>query len=529
MQQNEQLNQEKVPLRRKAALLWRFLKGSKGFFVVSMLTTALAALMDMLTPQIVRMAVDNVVGNTNATYADWIMALVNKVGGFAYLRQNLWILAVAVALVALVKVIAQYAFRLSNTMGTETLVKTMRDTLFGHIEHLPFSWHMQNRTGDIIQRCTSDIDTARNFVSEQMTNLLRILILLVLSMIFMMGMNVPLTLIALAPMPVIILYSVLFHNRLHKGFQACDESEGKLSAMAQENLTGVRVVRAFGRERYEKDRFENHNEEYTGLWIKLGRLMSSFWASSDVLSGIQVMLVVIFGAVMCVNGKMTAGSYIAFLSYNGMLVWPIRQLGRMISEMSKAGVAVDRIGYIMNSEKEKDRDNAVEPDMTGDIAFEQENTDFLDYDVIIDEENGRYSDYERIELFTMQLCLKCSADHPLCNKALYLNQLCKQPFILMDTNGNMNRILVEACNRAGFHPQISVVCNDIECYEKFLKCNMGIGIGRQSENLAETISGVVDLEVCDFKQRYTLYAYYVEKEYYGNVKNFVEFIKNKGN
>ena len=370
MQQNEQLNQEKVPLRRKAALLWRFLKGSKGFFVVSMLTTALAALMDMLTPQIVRMAVDNVVGNTNATYADWIMALVNKVGGFAYLRQNLWILALAVALVALVKVIAQYAFRLSNTMGTETLVKTMRDTLFGHIEHLPFSWHMQNRTGDIIQRCTSDIDTTRNFVSEQMTNLLRILILLVLSMIFMMGMNVPLTLIALAPMPVIILYSVLFHNKLHKGFQACDESEGKLSAMAQENLTGVRVVRAFGRERYEKDRFENHNEEYTGLWIKLGRLMSSFWASSDVLSGIQVMLVVIFGAVMCVNGKMTAGSYIAFLSYNGMLVWPIRQLGRMISEMSKAGVAIDRIRYIMESPVEQDKPDAICPDLTGDICFE---------------------------------------------------------------------------------------------------------------------------------------------------------------
>ena len=168
------------------------------------------------------------------------------------------------------------------------------------------------------------------------------------------------------------------------------------------------------------------------------------------------------------------------------------------------------------------------PDTSFKIAFEQENTDFLDYDVIIDEENVRYSNYERIELFTMQLCLKCSADHPLCNKALYLNQLCKQPFILMDTNGNMNRILVEACNRAGFHPQISVVCNDIECYEKFLKCNMGIGIGRQSENLAETISGVVDLEVCDFKQRYTLYAYYMEKEYYGNVKNFIEFIKNKG-
>ncbi len=370
MQQNEQLSQEKVPFRRKAALLWRFLQGSKRFFIISMLTTALAALMDMITPQIVRMAVDNVVGTTDTLYADWIMALVNKVGGFAYLRTHLWILAVAVALVALVKVAAQYAFRLSNTMGTETLVKTMRDTLFGHIEHLPFNWHMQNRTGDIIQRCTSDIDTTRNFVSEQMTNLLRIVILLVLSMVFMLGMNVPLTLIAFAAMPVIILYSLLFHNRIHKGFKECDESEGKLSAMAQENLTGVRVVRAFGRERYEKDRFENHNEEYTGLWVKLGRLMSSFWASADLLSGLQIMMVVVVGAIMCVNGKMTAGSYIAFLSYNGMLVWPIRQLGRMISEMSKAGVAIDRIRYIMESPAEKDKPDAICPDLTGDICFE---------------------------------------------------------------------------------------------------------------------------------------------------------------
>ena len=168
------------------------------------------------------------------------------------------------------------------------------------------------------------------------------------------------------------------------------------------------------------------------------------------------------------------------------------------------------------------------PDTVFQIAFEQESDDFLDYDIIIDEENGRYSEYERIELFTMQLRLKCSIDYSMCNKTLYLNQLCKQPFVLMDINGNMKRILVEACNRAGFHPQISVVCNDIECYEKFLKCNMGIGIGRQSTDPAEMISGVVDLDVCDFKERYTLYAYYVEKEYYGKVKNFVEFIKNKG-
>ena len=140
--------------------------------------------------------------------------------------------------------------------------------------------------------------------------------------------------------------------------------------MAQENLTGVRVVRAFGREKYERDRFEEHNEAYTSLWVKLGRLMSFFWSSADVLSGLQIMLVVVFGVVYCLRGGMTSGEYIAFISYNGMLVWPVRQLGRMISEMSKAGVGIDRIGYIMDAEEEKDREGAKTPPMDGDICFD---------------------------------------------------------------------------------------------------------------------------------------------------------------
>ena len=203
-----------------------------------------------------------------------------------------------------------------------------------------------------------------------MTNLIRIGILLALSIIFMLGMNIPLTLIAMIPLPVIVWYSLFFHHKFRKGFEACDESEGRLSAMAQENLTGVRVVRAFGREKYERDRFENHNEYYTSLWVRLGRLMSFFWASADVLSGIQIMLVVVFGVLFCLRGRMTSGEYIAFISYNGMLVWPVRQLGRMISEMSKAGVGIDRIGYIMDAEEEKDPEGALTPPMNRDIVFD---------------------------------------------------------------------------------------------------------------------------------------------------------------
>ena len=355
----------------RGKLILRFLKGSKGFFLLCMICAALSALADMITPQIIRVTVDNILGSQSAeSLSPAVRDMLDAFGGVQALRGKLWIMALAVVAVAVVKAAAQYGFRVYNARGGETLVKTMRDSLYGHIERLPFQWHMQNHTGDIIQRCTSDIDTTRNFISEQLTGLIRILIMLVMSMVFMLGMNVSLTLIAMAPLPVIVWYSIFFHHRFRKGFQDCDENEGRLSAMVQENLTGVRVVRAFGRERYERDRFAKQNDDYTSLWVRLGRLMAFFWSSADILSGTQIMLVVIFGVLFCLRGEMTSGEFIAFVSYNGMLVWPVRQLGRMISEMSKAGVGIDRIGYIMDAEEEKDAPGAKEPPMNGDICFD---------------------------------------------------------------------------------------------------------------------------------------------------------------
>ena len=365
--------QKQEPAVNKLSLIWRFLNGSKRYFVLSFLVGALMIFADMISPQIIRAAVDNAIGGNEPTFGPAVMKLVDALGGFAYLGQHLWIMALAILAVSLVKVVSQYGFLIFNTRAGETLVKTMRDTLYTHIERLPFSWHMKNHTGDIIQRCTSDIDTTRNFVAGQMTQLFRIIILLALSVTFMISMNAWLCLIALAPMPVIIWYSFQFHQKIGAGFKECDEAEGRLSAMAQENLTGVRVVRAFGRERYERDRFENHNANYTNLWVRLGKVMARFWSVADILSGLQVMLVVVFGVLFCLKGNMTSGEYIAFLSYNGMLVWPIRMLGRMIADMSKAGVAIDRIGYIINSEVEKDRETAGTPDVTGDICFEHVN------------------------------------------------------------------------------------------------------------------------------------------------------------
>ena len=366
------LPQEQAQLRKgRGKLLWRFLKGSKALFIFCMCCAALSALADMVIPQIIRVTVDNVIGGAPVKdLARPVQAMLRAIGGTEILRQMLWLTAAGVMIVALVSAAARYGFRVFNAKASETLVKTMRDTLFSHIERLPFQWHMRHHTGDIIQRCTSDIETTRRFISEQMTDLIRISILLIMGISFMLSMNVSMTLVAVIPIPIILWYSVFFHRKFRSGFQRCDESEGRLSAMAQENLTGVRVVRAFGREKYERDRFEKHNESYTGLWVSLGRLMSFFWSSADVLSGIQIMLVVVFGVLFCLRGSMTSGEFIAFISYNGMLVWPVRQLGRMISEMSKAGVGIDRIGYIMDAEEEKDPEDALTPPMTGDICFD---------------------------------------------------------------------------------------------------------------------------------------------------------------
>ena len=352
-------------------MILRFLRGSKLLFVTSMLASALAALADMVSPQIVRVAVDHVLGSApTETLPGFAVRLINRAGGVAALREHIWILALAVVAVAVVKAAAQYGYEVSKTAASETLVKTMRDSLFSHIERLPYAWHMKNRTGDIIQRCTSDIDTLKNFLAEQMTNLIRIVILLALSVAFMLGMNPRLTLIAMLPVPVIIGYSLYFHKKIGEAFLACDENEGILSTLAQENLTGVRVVRAFGRERDERDRFEKQNRYYTGLWMKLARPLATFWSVGDVLSGLQILLTVVFGAVFCIRGSMGPGAYIAFLSYCAMMTWPVRMLGRMISEMSKAGVSLDRIRYIMES-PEEETSVGLTPDLSGDIVFDR--------------------------------------------------------------------------------------------------------------------------------------------------------------
>ncbi|MCR4618968.1 MAG: ABC transporter ATP-binding protein/permease [Lachnospiraceae bacterium] len=353
----------------RSSLLLFFLKGSKRFFIACMIFGGLVAVLDLINPRIIAYTVDAVIGEEESNIPAFLEKIVSGLGGDAFFKTHLHIIALLILGVAGLAVVCRYFFRMFNARGGEKLVCNMRDTLYNHIIHLPVKWHNENQTGDIIQRCTSDVDTVRRFLSDQLTNLVRVVILIVMSIIFMLNINVKLAMIAISLVPVIIGYSLIFHQKIGSSFEKVDDMEGKLSAMVQENLSGVRVVRAFGRESYERERFGKANEKYCGMWIRLMQLLSFFWASGDLVSGTQVILVVAFGAAFCVNGQLTTGELIAFISYNAMLTWPVRSLGRVISEMSKAGISIDRIRYIMNSEEEKDTENAGETDMKGDICF----------------------------------------------------------------------------------------------------------------------------------------------------------------
>lgn len=364
-------NNQNLKFKNKRVLVLYFLKGSIALFVLSIIFSLLVTFFDMIGPKIIQYTVDYCIDDTTSdTVPGYLNAIMEAMGGRQFLRGHLQYIALLVAVIGLLGAISRYLFRLFNSMGAEKLIQRMRDKLFEHIMHLPFTWHGENHTGDIIQRCTSDVDTIKMFISEQMSSLFRIIIRIIIAMYFMIGINGKMTIVSAVFIPIIVLYSLFFHGKIRNAFEKADNEEGRLSATAQENLTGVRVVRAFGREKYERERFVKQNHEYTQLWIDLMRILSAFWSSNDLISGLQVMLITVYGAVLCVHGEITVGEYIAFVSYNSMLVWPVRALGRIISEMSKAGVSIDRISYIMNSETEKDKENATEPSLNDDITFE---------------------------------------------------------------------------------------------------------------------------------------------------------------
>lgn len=357
----------------KAALIFRFLKPCLPLMLTGLFFSAMITVCQAFIPQVIRISVDGVLGSDLSKIPEWVKTFLSE----ETIRENpgkmLTIAALAVILLAAINIAANYYSKVFAAKGSESFVKGMRDQLYDHIQKLPYSWHVKNQTGDIIQRCTSDVDVVRNFVTNQLMEVFRIIFLIVFYMVIMFSMNVKISLIAVSFFPIVILYSGYFFSKIAQHFQEADEAEGILSSVVQENLTGVRVVRAFGRESFERKRFDEKNERFAGLWIYLGKFLSLYWSIGDLITGIQILTVICMGVLFTVDGNLTVGEFIAFVSYNSSMAWPVRSLGRIISEMSKAGVSIDRIAYILDEKEEYDRPGVTKPAINKDIVFDKVN------------------------------------------------------------------------------------------------------------------------------------------------------------
>lgn len=321
---------------RKFRITARFFTGAKRYFIMAVFASLITTILNSLTPQIFRFTIDSVLGSNE----------------YPLLSRHLWVMALVVIGVAVLSGIFLYIGRVGTALAGETFAKNMRDALFVHVQKLPMKWHDKNQTGDIIQRCTSDVEVIRNFVVTQLLEVFRTIFLVVVSFAMMLSMNVKLSLIVLIFVPLVVIYSAVFYRLIARRFTDADEAEGELSTVVQENATGVRVVRAFGREKFEMDRFRDKNDAFAKLWIRLGTLLGLYWGVGDLITGLQVVTIIVLGAAEAVNGSISAGEFVAFASYNTTLVWPIRGLGRILSDMSKAGVSFERVDYIIRGEEE---------------------------------------------------------------------------------------------------------------------------------------------------------------------------------
>lgn len=357
-------------------MLYSFIKGFRWLFILAVIFTMLSIVFNYLMPQIIKILVDSVIGTEEIKLPKIILDYINEHGGRTMLRSNLFLCSLLALAFAILSGIFTYYYRFCIAKAAEGTIRKLRNYLFDHIQKLPYSWHVKNQTGDIIQRCTSDVEVVRNFLLLQFIEMVRTVFLVTFSLILMFMMNVKLSLIALIFIPIVIAYSAIFYQKIAAKFKYADEAEGALSAMVQENLTGVRVVRAFGRQAQEIKNFDTKNDYFANYWIKLGFLLSKYWGIGDLFSGLQVMLIIVLGSIEAANGVLTIGEFMVFIYYNSMLVWPIRNFGRILSEMSKTSVSLSRLKEIVDENVEQDCKEAITPDMTGDIEFKNVSFDY---------------------------------------------------------------------------------------------------------------------------------------------------------
>lgn len=339
-------------------------------FLWALIATIMMVIIGFLTPLLLSEIVDSILGSEPFTMPDFLMNPINALGGRDFLRQNLWIPALALILMNVVNGVFTFIKGRSSAIASENIARKLRNDLYRHLQHLPFAYHVKAQAGELIQRCTSDVDTIRRFLAVQVMEVVNTVLMVVIAMSILLPRSVPITLYSLILVPPLFCFATWFFKMVHKSFEVADEADGVLNAVLQENLSGVRVVRAFGQQEREVEKFDRVNNDLRKKNLRLNELLAIYWGGGDAISMTQTLLTLVVCIIYACNGWITVGTLIVFTSTLGMLLFPIRQLGRTLSDAGKAMVSMKRVQAILHEEAEPDEPNALKPDMHGDIVFD---------------------------------------------------------------------------------------------------------------------------------------------------------------
>lgn len=352
--------------------LWRLMKGFRWLYLGAMIAVTLGAFARALYYQVLRYVVDEVLGKgAMLDRLPWLalsfLGLAAMEGGFSYLR-GVWA---------------------SKTAEGVTL--RLRNYLFDHIQRLPFALHNYVKTGELISRATSDVDALRRFYADQALGIGRIVALFVVNFTMLMRLNVKLAWLSIVVMPFIVVMSYWFFGRVSKAYNNFQEQEAKVSSALQENLTGVRVVKAFARQKYEMEKFDRDNWEKYVRGKKLTMMHSLYWPLSDIFCGAQTILVMAVGSMMAIRGEITVGTYLAVMGMLIWIIWPMRNLGRLIVDVSTGLVSYRRVADVIAQDREDIWSGSVPADVRvrGAVSFENVSFAYEPMEVLKDEEDKK--------------------------------------------------------------------------------------------------------------------------------------------
>jgi ATP-binding cassette subfamily B protein len=348
--------------------LLKFSDGYRLMYVLGMISIIIAQGFNTIGPLIIKTTVDSIIGLEPIT-SSIIQSIVNILGGREYLMNRLWILGIIIVFNTALRGIFLYYKNTLSSKASENIAMRIRNKLYDHIQRLPYEYHQNSETGELIQRCTSDVETIRKFLAIQLVEVAGSIFMLIFVLSIMFGLSTKMAYISISFIPLVFGFAFLFFKKVKRDFEKADEAEARMSTTLQENLTGIRVVKAFAREAYEMDKFDEKNIDYKKKVNKLILNLASYWSISDFLSYIQVGLVIIIGTTFVIKDEITLGTLIAFISYINMMIWPIRQMGRTLTDMGKAAISIKRIDEILKEDIEVLEKTGEKPSIAGDIEF----------------------------------------------------------------------------------------------------------------------------------------------------------------